>query len=706
MTPTTRALALTVGLLLGAVAQAFAQAAPVTVPTVGGDVTVLADRIEDLGRDQVVVATGNVEIVRGRARLNADRVEINRETGDAVATGRVVFYDGEDRLSGDRVDYNIKSGTGVVHRGEAFAAPYYRLAGERMERVGESVYRVRRGMFTTCEEDPPAWSFRFDEATADLEDYVFGTGASFWVKNVPLIPFFPFFAAAIRRERQTGFLFPVLGTSSRRGFYAEIPFFWAIDESQDLTVAFNAFELRGFGGRALYRYRLSEDSGGTIGGFWVHESKLDNDDRGWGSLRHEWRGAPGWRALADVNLVSDDSVLRDYSLRLSERGLQRVDTNVFVTKSFERWNLVGNVFSYQDLTSERSPELRRLPELRADRVRSPVPGVPGLLLDIESSATYFQRDIGSEGARVDLHPRLSLPVRPGGLFTVTPFMGGRITAYENSAVARRLSGDRRTEVDVVNGDPRVRRLVEAGGDVEMPVSRVYAFDRWGVAALLHRIEPRVNYTFITGSGMHHLPLFTERIDRIKEASLVTYSVTNRILARTASGPDTEPVRWEAVRVTVGHSVDLRSENRTVGDIIGDLIVQAPSVFRFRGEVRYGMATRGVESATTDFAVSVARVTGSVGTRFDVPQRTNFLQGAVRVELTPNVAARAATNWDMRTDTFVENQFGVDLRFQCYEFSLLFIDRTREVRRARADEEVRFSLNLLGIGGPIRTSIGP
>jgi LPS-assembly protein len=706
MTPATRALALAVGLLLGAVAQAFAQAAPVTVPTVGGDVTVLADRIEDLGRGGVVVATGNVEIVRGRARLNADRVEINRETGDAVATGRVVFYDGEDRLSGDRVDYNIKSGTGVVHRGEALAAPYYRLAGEKMERVGESVYRVRRGMFTTCEDDPPAWSFRFDEATADLEDYVFGTGASFWVKNVPLIPFFPFFAAAIRRERQTGFLFPVLGTSSRRGFYAEIPFFWAIDESQDLTVAFNAFEAKGFGGRALYRYRLSEDSGGSVGGFWVHESQVDSDDRGWGSLRHEWRGAPGWRALADVNLVSDDSVLRDYSLRLSERSLQRVDTNVFVTKSFERWNLVANVFSYQDLTTERPTELRRLPELRADRVRSPVPGVPGLLLDIESSATYFQRDIGSEGARVDLHPRLSLPVRPGGLFTVTPFVGGRITGYENSAVARRLSGDFRTEVDVVNGDPRVRRLVEAGGDVEMPVSRVYAFDRWGVAALLHRIEPRVNYTFITGSGMHHLPLFTERIDRIKEASLVTYSVTNRILARTASGPDTEPVRWEAVRVTVGHSVDLRSENHTVGDIIGDLIVQAPSVFRFRGEVRYGMATHAVESATTDFAVSVARVTGSVGTRFDVPQRTNFLQGAVRAELTANVAARVATNWDMRSDTFVENQFGIDLRFQCYEFSLLFIDRTREVGRAHADEEVRFSLNLLGIGGPIRTSIGP
>src|SRR5438128_11267570 len=166
MTAYTRALALAAGLLLGAVAPAFAQAPAVTVTTAGGDVTVLADRIEELGPDHVVIATGNVEIVRGRARLNADRVEINRETGDAVATGRVIFYDGEDRLTGDRIDYNVKTGTGVVHRGAAETAPYYRVSGERLERIGDSVYRVRRGIFTTCEDDPPTWSFRFGEATA------------------------------------------------------------------------------------------------------------------------------------------------------------------------------------------------------------------------------------------------------------------------------------------------------------------------------------------------------------------------------------------------------------------------------------------------------------------------------------------------------------------------------------------------------------
>ena len=94
----------------------------------GGEVTVIADRIEELGAERLVIATGNVEITRGTARLLADRVELDRDTGDAVALGRVIFYDGADRLTGERIDYNIRTGTGVVHRGQGRAAPYYRRA--------------------------------------------------------------------------------------------------------------------------------------------------------------------------------------------------------------------------------------------------------------------------------------------------------------------------------------------------------------------------------------------------------------------------------------------------------------------------------------------------------------------------------------------------------------------------------------------------
>src|SRR2546427_12186395 len=163
---------------------------PRTVQTAGGEVAVVADRFEQTGPDNLPVAAGNVEVTRGSARLLADRVEINRASGGATAQGGVIFYDGDDRLTGQRIDYNIKTGTGVVYQGEAHAAPYYRVMGERLERIGEKVYRVQRGVFTTCDDDAPSWSVRLGSATADLEDFVYGTNASFWAKDVPLIPYF------------------------------------------------------------------------------------------------------------------------------------------------------------------------------------------------------------------------------------------------------------------------------------------------------------------------------------------------------------------------------------------------------------------------------------------------------------------------------------------------------------------------------------
>jgi LPS-assembly protein len=100
-------------------------------------------------------------------------------------------------------------------------------AGERMDRIRESNYEIRRGTFTTCEDDDPPWSFRFNSGTADLDDMVYGRDASFWVKSVPLLPWVPFFAAALRRERQSGFLFPEFGQSSRRGYFAKVPSYGA-----------------------------------------------------------------------------------------------------------------------------------------------------------------------------------------------------------------------------------------------------------------------------------------------------------------------------------------------------------------------------------------------------------------------------------------------------------------------------------------------
>ena len=688
-------------LLVAGAGFAHAQApapAPVVVSTAGGDVTIVADSLEQIGADNRVIAVGNVEITRGAARLIADRVEIDRDTGDAIAQGSVVFYDGENQLTGQRIDYNLKTGTGVVYQADARAAPYYRITGESMERLGESVYRVRRGSFTTCEDDPPPWSFRFGTATADLEDFVWGTNASFWVKNVPLIPFFPFFAAAIRRERQTGFLFPKLGTNSSKGLSAEVPFYWAISDSQDVTVTPLLYTERGAGLTADYRYLLSEDHRGRARGFLLHESEFHGDTRGVATFTHDWRMGRGFRFTADVNAVTDDDVFHDYGDPIQQRAAQRVESNVFVTKSWESWNLVGNLFWYQDLTESRPVELHRLPDINLVGVRQPVPGLPGVLYETEASYVHFVRDVGSAGSRLDVHPRLSRPISPGGLLTVTPYAGGRLTAYDQSVVGFRAVRGVDEPVEVTEDEARVRRLVEAGTDVEMNISRVYPMNgRWGYEAVLHSIEPRVTYGWVAAQGQHDLPLWQETVDRIPVGHRVEYSLINRVRGKTVTLPDTDPVRWEMLRLTLAHSYDV-SDGRG-GAVRGDLIVQPTERLRFRSDSLYSVERGGMELVTSDVSVATRPASVSIGHRYSDFDRVNYLQGSVRADLSSIFTVRAATEWDIRTTTFVENRVAVDVKFQCWAFTIELVNRERD------DTEVRFAVNLLGVGGPIQTSMG-
>lgn len=671
----------------------------VTVRTPAGEVTVLADRLEQIGPDNLVVATGNVEITRGSARLVADRVELNRETGDAVASGRVIFYDGDDRLTGERIEYNYKTGTGVVHNGEARSAPYYRIGGERMERLGENVYHVRRGFFTTCEDDPPTWSFHAGDANADLNDLIYGTSGSFWLKDIPLIPWVPFFAAAIRRERQTGFLFPRFGSSSRKGTFAEIPFFWAISDSQDATFTLSGFTKRGVGGSLEYRYVLSADHRGAATGFLIKETVDGQDLRGWWGLKHEWTIAPRLVATADVNGVSDDLVLREYADRLYNRSLQRVESNVFLTRSWPTWNLVGSAFWYQDLTQARPVELHRLPEIRLDGIRQPVPGLPGFLYEVQSSGVNFVREVGSSGQRLDLHPRILRPISLDGVVTVTPFAGARLTAYDKTVTGSRLTNVGSITVETTRDDARVRRLLEVGADAESRASRVYALDgRGGFDALLHTIEPRVGYAYVTGWDTDRLPQWTD-IDQLGKASLLTYSLTNRLFARAAAPAGTEGARWEFARLAIGQSYDFRRQDRPFGDVVGELIVNPNRIFGLRADTGVNVYGEGVQDANVDLSVTLPRVSGSVGTRYHKPTKVNFLQGSVAVELTRNVTGRVATNWDLYTDTFVENRIGFDVKFQCWAFGVEYVSRHR------GEDEFRFALSLLGVGSPLASSLG-
>jgi hypothetical protein len=172
-----------------------------------------------------------------------------------------------------------------------------------------------------------------------------------------------------------------------------------------------------------------------------------------------------------------------------------------------------------------------------------------------------------------------------------------------------------------------------------------------------------------------------------------------VRARTVAPPGTEPVRWELLRFVLSHTYNFNNVDQPLGDVTADLIVSPNRYFAFRGESSYNVYGEGLQTLNTDVVVVTPPVLASLGTRYSEPTRVNFLQGNLTADVTRYVTARLSTNWDLRTNTVVENRMGVDVKFQCWAFTIEYVTRNRD------EDEIRFSLNLLGVGTPLTSGFG-
>jgi hypothetical protein len=103
---------------------------------------------------------------------------------------------------------------------------------------------------------------------------------------------------------------------------------------------------------------------------------------------------------------------------------------------------------------------------------------------------------------------------------------------------------------------------------------------------------------------------------------------------------------------------------------------------------YGL---GLRSANLDLTARYRDVALTVGSRYNDVGDTNFLVAEVTARLLHNVDGRVGTNWDVRTNTLVEQRVGVDWRFQCFTIMAEYVYRHKD------EDEFRFAVNLLGVG---------
>ncbi len=524
---------------------------------------IVADEVRYNKSTDQYFASGNVIISKENLKLSADRVHFQQNTMEIFADGHVMLISGKDILTGERMEMDLNKEIGVVFDGTIFIEQnHFYIRGNRLEKTGQDTYQAERASLTSCDGEKPAWKINARNVKVTIEGYGSAQHASLWAKNVPVF-YSPYLFFPVKRNRQTGFLTPQLGYSDRKGVEYVQPFFWAIDKSSDATFYEHYMGNRGNKLGAEYRYMLSTETKGAVMADILNDREVDdgignnsddwgytddqylrpNKDRYWFRMKHDQALPSGFSGRLDLDIVSDQDYLNEFKKGysgfdeteryfLSEFGREIDDYNDPVRVNrlniFKNWNLYSlnaEAQWYDDVIKRRQEDrnttLHRLPFISFNSLRQPLK-TPTFFYDFESEYTYFFREDSYTGHRIDIHPRLYLPLRYKNYFSVEPSVGLRETLWYL---------DDQEDFSDNNSKSMSRELVDAQLDLSTDLSRSYVLNSKNADRIKHTVRPQVIYHFIPPTSQDNLPEFDE-VDRIEKISAVTYSVTNTFSLRS------------------------------------------------------------------------------------------------------------------------------------------------------------------------------
>ncbi len=662
-------------------------------------VSLEADQLTYDQATQTYRASGQVRLQRADVTLTAQEVVWDADSGEAVARGNVLLSDQEGLVEGEALSINLLTRQGRLEQGSVFLRERnFHLAGDEIEKLGEQTYRVTAGTFTTCDGEVPDWSFTARRVDVTLGEYARARHVFFRIRDIPVL-YTPYLIYPVKTERESGFLTPRVGYSSRRGAQFSLAWYQVIDVHMDATFQADYLSRLGVGKGVEYRYLLGEDNQGILHGY--HLAGIgDFADRAAFDWRHLGTLPGEVRLAADVEVVSR----RDYYVELGERAEEysrdRTQSTISLTRNWQRYSLAGQARHIRNLLADNDRTLQRLPEITFTASRQRI-GTTPFFSEFDSSATNFWRREGVQGQRLTARPGLSAVFQPGGWVKIEPAVGYRERLYWLDA-----------DVDPLESGFVREGIFDFSTRTSTRFTRVFAFEGRRVERLQHSIEPEAIYVYIPREDQQHLPFF-DAIDRIGPENRIFYALTNRFTTRQSLA-DGNPLYHELLYLRFSQSYDIDESRREILAVADERRPFSP----LRTEAILRPTPRSFLSFDThldvyqgDFltfnALGGVRDDRGNGLSVDYRYQRDLLQyvdGVADLGVLRPVFLNYRHRYDLQGRRELEKTLSLEYRSQCWSLFLTLRDRPGE-----QEYLVSFALSGIGrvaeLGGSLRPEEG-
>ncbi|WP_243372354.1 LPS assembly protein LptD [Geotalea sp. SG265] len=669
---------------------AFVGSAVAAEVSPSGTVHISADSLSYGERSSSFEAEGNVRIRYDGVTLLSDRALFREDEGEAVAQGHVLLEKGDDVLHGDRVRLNTVTQQGEVTNGYLFLKkPNFHIRSSLMSKTGTADYRMERGSFTTCDGDSPSWHFTARSLDLTLEEYATGSNVLFYVKNIPLL-YLPYIVFPAKTERQSGLLIPRLGNSTKKGFYLDLPFYWAMTPSQDATINLDIQTRRGVGVGVDYRYLAEGGREGAVSGYGIYDT---SQSRFRGELieRHVDTAPDTLTFRSDINLVSDRDFYRDFASDAGEYNRQYLDSRAALTKHWQDHVLTAELDYVENMdAASNKGTLQKLPTVSFTTVRRKIGGSP-VFFSLYADAVNFYREEGTEGQRVTLHPTLT-----------SYFQAGSLDMSASAGFSQRLyNAYGGGEESAVHG----KGIADAEFAVSTRLARVFDTGLNAMPKVRHLLVPEVAYSFVQQRNQDKLPFF-DYDDRVVGQNVVGLSLANYITGKIVQADGT-PLYRELMFLRLSQGYQISGSRRDLlafvdeGRPLTDLRVEGrlSPLDRISLDLDSRFNTyRGSFSST----ILAGGYEGDNGNRFGVGYRFSrdsleYLEGRIGVGLVKPFVFNYTTRYSFDKGDFLESIYALEYKHQCWGVTLSYRDRPD-------NREFMVTFTLAGVGalGPLKT----
>lgn len=318
-----------------------------------------SDTLEYDPGEKTITLTGQVEIDQGGCILLADRVIYDEDDDKVTASGHVSLTDDKGNVAFvDSLVLTDRMRNGVLNGFGALIGKNGRLAAASAQRVNGTTTIANRAVYSPCEicnqpgHRTPLWQVKAERIIYDQTAHkVRFKNARIEAFGVPVLwsPYLSLPDPTVHYA--TGFLTPDIGTSSKFGDFARLPFYLALSPTHDMTIT---PMISSEGGNALeIEYRQRWDNSGL----WLQTSGAYKSDGGlggtgtgaqfydhiFGAGRFDLGG--NWRSGFDLQLTNNNAYMRFYDISF----LDRLDSSAFLENDSGRSRLALTGLFFQGL---------------------------------------------------------------------------------------------------------------------------------------------------------------------------------------------------------------------------------------------------------------------------------------------------------------------------------------------------------------------